>query len=320
MSTPNRSGRQVLSAENMKYFAELCADKPCPGFVTNTVFYSRVDSIHRSDLQHQQPQHTLQVINGDSINVALQYLDSRPVVLNMASEKRPGGGFLSGASAQEEALCRRSALYLSIADPFNADENRSWKYPIPTFGAIYSPDVPIIRNQQNAFVPAEDQVKLCFVSVPGVRRPKLVNNGTALDPKNAKIAEEKIRNILRVCYFHQHKTIVLGALGCGAFCNPPQHIALLFRNVLKEPEFQGIFDRVVFAILDIAKTSNFKVFNDILINGIDVEIPQDDSTEQLELEKQQKRHERKERKARENVESAELSSEVFELHLHDESE
>jgi len=98
----------------------------------------------------------------------------------------------------------------------------------------------------------------------------------------------------------------LGALGCGAFRNPPQHIACLFRNVLKESEFQGVFNHIVFAVLDIAKTSNFKIFNDVLGNGIiNFEIPQDDGHAR-KLKKERKRQERKERRTKQPI--AELES------------
>jgi uncharacterized protein (TIGR02452 family) len=42
---------------------------------------------------------------------------------------------------------------------------------------------------------------------------------------------------------------VLGAFGCGAFRNPPRHMAELFKEVFQEREFQNRFPFVIFAIL-----------------------------------------------------------------------
>jgi len=59
-----------------------------------------------------------------------------------------------------------------------------------------------------------------------------------------------MRGLLWTALTNGHDSIVLGAWGCGAFRNPPNHIALLFQQVLQEPEFRGRFKRVVFAIFD----------------------------------------------------------------------
>ena len=49
---------------------------------------------------------------------------------------------------------------------------------------------------------------------------------------------------------HGHDSLVLGTLGCGAFCNPPSRIARLFHEVFEEPEFKNKYRLISFAILD----------------------------------------------------------------------
>nr|AAN63644.1 unknown [Streptomyces avermitilis] len=64
------------------------------------------------------PVATLFEVTGESSLEAARRLTERagdPVaVLNFASARNPGGGYLNGAQAQEEALCRASALYTCV--------------------------------------------------------------------------------------------------------------------------------------------------------------------------------------------------------------
>jgi uncharacterized protein (TIGR02452 family) len=62
--------------------------------------------------------------------------------------------------------------------------------------------------------------------------------------------KNKIRTILRIGLENGHDSLVLGALGCGAFSNPPKHIAKLFHEVLDEVEFANKYKYIVFAVLE----------------------------------------------------------------------
>jgi uncharacterized protein (TIGR02452 family) len=55
---------------------------------------------------------------------------------------------------------------------------------------------------------------------------------------------------LRIAGKYAHDSIVLGAFGCGAYANPPHHIASLFKEVFAEREFKGYFKTLVFSIID----------------------------------------------------------------------
>ena len=83
-----------------------------------------------------------------------------------------------------------------------------------------------------------------------MHRPRLTRDGRQLDPHARLLSKDKIRTILRIAHFHGHDAVVLSALGCGAFRNPPADVAAAFDEVLREPEFAGAFKKVLFAILD----------------------------------------------------------------------
>ncbi|MEV8514005.1 TIGR02452 family protein [Dactylosporangium sp. NPDC051484] len=53
--------------------------------------------------------------------------------------------------------------------------------------------------------------------------------------------------VLRVAAAHGHRTLVLGAWGCGVFRNVPAEVAQAFAGALREVP---CFDRVVFDIYD----------------------------------------------------------------------
>lgn len=69
-----------------------------------------------------------------------------PVLLNFASARNPGGGFINGAKAQEEDLARCSGLYLcQLKQPAYYEANRSQASLLYTDHLIYSPKVPWFR-------------------------------------------------------------------------------------------------------------------------------------------------------------------------------
>src|SRR4029079_8799885 len=68
------------------------------------------------------------------------------VLLNFASARNAGGGFINGAKAQEEDLCRCSGLYPCLmSQPGYYEANRNNRSAIYTDHLIYSPQVPLFR-------------------------------------------------------------------------------------------------------------------------------------------------------------------------------
>lgn len=76
--------------------------------------------------------------------------------------------------------------------------------------------------------------------------------------------------MLRIACLEGKKNLVLAAMGCGAFHNPPQAVAKLFRGILvEEEEFKGRFEGVWFAVIERAGTGNFAIFREIL-DGLEI--------------------------------------------------
>ncbi|PZC93875.1 hypothetical protein A1F95_06965 [Pyrenophora tritici-repentis] len=152
-------------------------------------------------------------------------------ILNMASPLRPGGGVLAGATSQEEYLCARTTLLPSLKETF---------YRLPELGGIYTPDVLVFRNSlslgDNAGELSPTERWYVDVASAGMLRfPELEGEEDEvkrLGKKDRRLAEAKIRAVLRIMERKGAEKVVLGAWGCGAYGNPVKDIAEAFRSVL----------------------------------------------------------------------------------------
>lgn len=211
------------------------------------------------------------VVNEDCVNVAHDLVNDgfNPIMLNMANRHTPGGGVLDGARAQEESLFRRSNLCVSLYQysEYHArllDVPRgNGAYPMDrNTGGIYSGKVMFFRESvHDGYSLMEDPFECAVVSVAAIRNPELDMEGQ-LPSWAVQATKSKMRTIFRIGLLHGHDAIVLGALGCGAFHNPPEHIAKLFHEVMDEDEFKDKFRCIRFAIIEDHNTrhSNFEPF------------------------------------------------------------
>ncbi|KAL2287425.1 hypothetical protein FJTKL_05880 [Diaporthe vaccinii] len=236
----------------------------------------------------KHPKATIRVINEDTFDAAISMMasdnpnatknpPSRPAILNLASDTSPGGGWLNGSMAQEEALCYRSSLSLSLHKRY---------YPWNVLQGIYTRDVVIIRSsQENGHklvapdAPANELPVVSVLSVAAVRRPDL-SDGQVLSSgakrkvfaKNGdrELTKSKMVLVLRMAASRGHDRLVLGALGCGAFKNPVEEVAECWKEVFEQQEFQGGWWKdVCFAVLDRRNEGNFEVFEKTL-GGMEV--------------------------------------------------
>lgn len=220
--------------------------------------------------------------------------NARVGILNMASMLAPGGGFLNGASSQEESLCMRTTLLPSLLDSF---------YRLPEVGGVYTPDVLVFRDAVAEDLEKRDRWFVDCVSAGMLRFPSIsvdenTGRGSYSSSKDREVVIEKMRAVMRIFQSKSVKKVVLGAWGCGAYGNPVGEIAAAWRKVLlggrqaqrskkgRKEIWTGI-ENVVFAIKDAGLADAFgQAFGDglILDNTEDVS-KQEDSGDDLEAEK-----------------------------------
>lgn len=188
----------------------------------------------------------LELKDVECINEAIRLKETeglRPLVLNLSDDKVAGGCIDLGSGAQEESLWRRTALFVTQLQSF---------YPLGV-QAIYSPNVPVLRgSEQEGFRWYDVPKTLDFIACPALRFPQWIitkefPNG-CLKPKDQRELAERLRLILRIAAMKEHDAVVLGAMGCGAWGNPPESVAHVFASVI--PEFDGVFKKIVIAILN----------------------------------------------------------------------
>ena len=182
--------------------------------------------------------------------------NANPFVLNFASAKNPGGGFLGGAQAQEESLARSSSLYPCLTTNFEMyQHNRNGNSCLYSDWMIYSPKVPVFRNDDGSLV--QKPYFVSFLTSPAVNAGVVKQREQDKVPLIEKVNRERTRKLLWIANQNQHKILILGAWGCGVFRNDPRMIARIF-NVLLKNEFANCFEQIIMAIYD--RTPTQKVY------------------------------------------------------------
>lgn len=275
----NPSQRAALAAiarETRQALPEILHELPNIYASKSTAFFlSTLPPLSPADCPNL-PKTPIKIANEDTFNAAIQLSTEKPnagrvAVLNMASHSHPGGGWLKGAMAQEEALCYRSSLALSLHKRY---------YPWKQRMAIHTPDCVVIRGDvpsgHHLLVPHVKEADLPVVSVLSVAALRCPQLGKQTfpdgkereifkNPKDRSLTKDKMRLCLRMAAYRRHRLLVLGALGCGAFRNPKREVADCWLEVLQEQEFQGgWWEGIWFAVYDVKNEGNFEIFDEKL--------------------------------------------------------
>lgn len=183
-------------------------------------------------------------------------------VLNFASGRNPGGGFIKGARAQEESLVRASGLYSCLTCPTSQkfyQDNESLDHKgLYHHGVIYSPSVPVFRRDTGEWLSTPLKMSVITAAAPNA---KVAGERHVSDLIIRECYTRRAFRVLRVALHYGHRTLILGAWGCGVFGNDCQVVAGIWRdllNTLNSSSTRGSLERVIFAITEESMVRDFE--------------------------------------------------------------
>lgn len=175
-------------------------------------------------------------------------------ILNFASYRHPGGGFLNGAIAQEEILCYNSTLYPVLSDQrfsaYYSENNSNLNRGLYLNRTIYSPKITFFTD---------DKIKKVGVLTCAAPNWK-VAQGNVSEEEYMDVLRSRVEFALNIFAENKAEHIILGAWGCGVFGNNPEVVAEVFMEKLL-----GIqaFKTVTFAIPN-KNSPNYQAFNKVI--------------------------------------------------------
>jgi uncharacterized protein (TIGR02452 family) len=223
--------------------------------VSGTLAYCSPTDSHRKPPAEKQREQHIYVMGRDCLQVAEHYSRQgrKVAVLNMASNKNPGGGvdFPAPTQAQEEEVAKRTGLIHAIAPVARNGKQQNDFYPLSKLGessGLYSPHVPVFRSgAEDGYSVLDKPFEVDIITVAAYKKKHQPTDGR-LTTKEAQATFAKMYTMLHMAKENGADVVVLSAFGCGAYNNPPAHIAMLFEEALKK--FPNSFDAVIFAIID----------------------------------------------------------------------
>ncbi len=210
-----------------------------------------------------------------TFQAAEHYKDEKVCVLNFASARHAGGGVKTGASAQEECLCRCSTLYFVISEE-NTVKNFHHKHNSMIMrgqmdltyndDCIFSPDIVVFKSDDGAYkyLSEDKQYKVDVITCAAPNLNRLYTGIT--ESKLRDIHEKRARRILDVAKSENEEVLVLGAFGCGAFRNLPEIVAEVWAKVLKDYLYD--FKTIEFAVMSKPEkpSRNYLAFKEVIEN------------------------------------------------------
>lgn len=189
----------------------------------------------------------------------------RVAALNFASARNPGGGWKTGAIAQEETIARASGLAATLARaPGYYHANRHQDSLLYTDHAIWSPAVPVFASADHDLLASPYVADI--ITMPAPNPGGMVSISEQVLHDLVVVWRHRIRCVLALAIVKGVRHLVLGAWGCGAFGNDPIMVSRWFAEALHpdEPWRRGL-DGITFAIFDLSRRrASFQTFQTTL--------------------------------------------------------
>jgi uncharacterized protein (TIGR02452 family) len=213
--------RRQWASETLEIISDYFAKD---NFISKTKYYPEEHAL--SDHTFPDQDGEVHFITSKTVNL-LWDLDEETLktmaVLNFASAKNPGGGFLNGSAGQEESLTMCSGLYPCLKDgagkqmyELNEKDNNDCIY---RSDAIYSPNVPLFRHGDGVLVDdiEKDHRRINVISMPAVNYGAYSEKKNFSEKEYDKIMRDRITKIFHIALENGCTSIVLGPWGCGVF-------------------------------------------------------------------------------------------------------
>lgn len=181
--------------------------------------------------------------NQTVIKACKNYPQQKVAALNFASYINPGGGFLNGAMAQEEAICTQSDLYPVIASQidFYAWNKQHRNRGLYMNRGLYSPDIIWDGDAQSGVITCAAPNKTAGRRT--LREPEEQMKFYS-DADSAMLS--RMNFVKRIAEDQQVDVLILGAWGAGVFGFKPDEVAKMWQRTFEQPTS---ISTVVYAVI-----------------------------------------------------------------------
>ena len=212
-------------------------------------------------------------------------------VLNMANSTKPGGGYESGEAAQEENMFYRSSCHFFIDRIKEIDPRAPTKYTETMTKLIEAVDDEVYLDVQcpRVCIKGEEKQEPAAGATTQINRTESYKDITpfpfyemraAADDRNQRNADgkrikgaplkdfdvasmtKKIKAQFSTLKKNGRRRVILSAFGCGAFKNPPEEVARIYKKEIER--VKDNFDHIVFAIYPLGGDDNYSKFMKVL--------------------------------------------------------